>query len=101
MPQLLTPNINWDISSNNVDVSGNMTASNVLAILSNTRTDVSYNFSVVGLAGNTFTRSIYFPNPYNGQYCLVLNSGTPANPANFCFSSNGKGRSLVSSVAAT
>jgi hypothetical protein len=86
MPRLLTNSITnlssniaysvtWDISVNNIDISGNFTTSNIKPFLANpARIDVSYNFSVSSLASNETTRSTYIPNPYNGQLCYLTDS---------------------------
>ena len=86
MPRLLTNSITnlssniaysvtWDISVNNIDISGNFTTNNIKPFLANpARTDVSYNFSVSSLASNETTRSTYIPNPYNGQLCYLTDS---------------------------
>jgi hypothetical protein len=86
MPRLLTNsitnlssniayNVTWDISVNNIDISGNFNVSNIKPFLANpSRTDVSYNFSIITLASNETTRSTYIPNPYNGQLCYLTDS---------------------------
>jgi hypothetical protein len=68
-------NVNWDISANNLDASLNLRTINIAPSGPNpARNDVSYNFSVIHLAGNTINRSTYIPNPYNGKMSFTTSN---------------------------
>jgi hypothetical protein len=68
-------NVNWDISANNLDASLNLRTVNIAPSGPiPARSDVSYNFSVIHLAGNTINRSTYIPNPYNGKMAFTTSN---------------------------